>query len=177
MSGTRDQRRAGREFLRDESGQSLVEFAFSMILLLVMVFGVVDLSRGIYVALVVTNLTGEGSSLASRGTSLSDSAAAVVAASAPLTLSTNGRVIVSSVYNNNNVIQLTGQASSGNLIVSSRVGTLIGGAAVVPAAAKPQLNQTVYVTEVFYTLNSITPLGNFVSGFYLPPQIYDVAYY
>ena len=47
MSRARDQRKAGREFLRDESGQSLVEFAFSTILLLVVVFGVVDLSRGI----------------------------------------------------------------------------------------------------------------------------------
>jgi len=177
MSGARDQRKARTDFLLDESGQSLVEFGFSMILLLVMVFGVVDLGHGIYLALVVTNLTGEGSSLASRGTSLADSAAAVVAASAPLTLSTSGRVVVSSVYNNNNVIQLTGQASSGNLNVSSRVGTVIGGAAVVPVSAKPQLSQTVYVTEVFYTLHSITPIGQFVTGFFLPPQIYDVAYY
>ena len=177
MSGARRHRRDGRELLRNESGQSLVEFAFSMILLLVLVFGAVDLSHGIYVAEVVTNLTGQGSSLASRGTSLSDSAAAVAAASAPLTLSTSGRVIVSSVYNNNNVMKLTGQSSSGNLIASSRVGTLIGGAAVVPASARPQLNQTVYVTEVFYSLQSITPIGKFVSGFLLPPQIYDVAYY
>ncbi len=177
MSRARAKRKAGREFLRDESGQSLVEFAFSIILLLVMVFGVVDLGHGIYLSLVVTNLTGEGSSLASRGTSLSDSAAAVVAASAPLTLATTGRVIVSSVYNNNNVIQLSGQASSGNLVVNSRVGTVIGGAAVVPVSAKPQLNQTVYVTEVFYTLHSITPMGQFVTGFVLPPQIYDAAYY
>jgi len=177
MSGARDHGNHGRDLLRNESGQSLVEFGFSMILLLVIVFGVVDLSHGIYVAEVVTNLTGQGSSLASRGTSLSASAAAVVAASAPLTLSTSGRVIVSSVYNNNNVIQLTGQASSGSLIASSRIGTLIGGAAVVPASAKPQLNQTVYVTEVFYPLHSITPIGKFVSGFLLPPQIYDVAFY
>ena len=177
MSGARDQRRAGSELLRNESGQSLVEFAACIVLLMVLVFAVVDLSRGIYVALVVTNLTGEGSSLASRGTSLSDAAAAVVAASAPLTLSTSGRVIVSSVQNNNNVIQLTGQAASGNLVASSRVGTLIGGTAVVPAAAKPQLNQTVYVTEVFYAFHSITPVGNFLSGFFLPSRIYDVAYY
>ena len=159
MAGERDQGRSGEQFAADESGQSLVELALCAVMLFVMVFGVVDLSHRIYVAQIVTNLTGEGASLASRGASLSDSAAAVAAASAPLNLAQNGRVIVSSVYNNNNVIQLTGQAASGNMIANSRVGTVLGGAAVVPAAAKPQLNQTVYVTEVFYTVQLNHPVN------------------
>jgi hypothetical protein len=41
----------------------------------------------------------------------------------------------------------------------------------------PQLNQTVYVTEVFYKYKPITPLGKFLVGIVLPSQSYDVAYY
>ena len=177
MEGARDQERESEPFLTCESGQALLEFALSAVVLTGLVFGVVDFSRAIYVAQVITNLTGEGSSLASRGTSLSGSAAAVVTASAPLDLTDDGRVIVSSVFNNNNVIQLTGQAASGNMPASSRIGTVIGGAAVVPAAAKPQLNQTIFVTEVFYTFHSITPVGHLLSGVVLPSKIYDVAFY
>jgi Flp pilus assembly protein TadG len=172
-----DQERIDTEVPASESGQALIEFAFCAAFLIIVAFGVVDVSHGIYVQQVVTNLTGEGSSLASRGTSLSDSAAAVVAAAAPLDISGQGRVIVSSVFNNNNVLQLTGQAASGQMNVTSRVGNVIGGTAVVPAAAKPQLNQTIYVTEVFYPFQSVTPLGTLLRTISVPSQVYDVAYY
>jgi Flp pilus assembly protein TadG len=165
------------EFPAADSGQALIEFAFCAAFLIIVAFGVVDLGHGIYVEQVVTNLTGEGSSLASRGTSLSDSAAAVVAAASPLDISGQGKVIVSSVFNNNNVLQLSGQATSGKMNVSSRVGNVIGGTAVVPAAAKPQLNQTMYVTEIFYPFQSVTPLGTLLSMISVPAQVYDVAYY
>ncbi len=162
---------------KKNSGQALVEFALSATLMLTLVFGLVDFSRAIYIAEVIANLTGEGSSMASRGTTLSDTAAAVVAASSPLNLSVNGQVIVSSVFNNNNKIQLTAQVSQGGTGATSLIGTVVGGTAILPATVVPQLNQTVYVTEVFYNYKPITPIGNFLTGTVLPSRLYDIAYY
>jgi Flp pilus assembly protein TadG len=161
----------------NESGQALVEFALSATMMLILVFGLVDFSRAIFIAQVIANLTGEGSSMASRGTTLSDTAAAVIAASAPLNLSVSGQVIVSSVFNNNNKIQLTGQVSQGGIGATSQIGSSIGGTASLPSIVIPQLNQTVYVTEVFYAYKPITPIGNLLTGTVLPSRLYDVAYY
>ncbi len=160
----------------DDSGQALVEFAISAIVLLTLVFAVIDFSRAIYDVEVMKNLTGEGSAMASRGTSLSATATAVVAASS-LDLNDYGRVIVTSVYNNNNSLKITGQAAQGGIGTLSKVGNVVGGGATLPAGATPQVNQTVYVTEVFYSYKSITPIGNFLSKNVLPSQLYDVAYY
>ncbi len=168
---THKTRRAG------DSGQALVEFALSATLMLTLVFGLVDFSRAIYISEVITNLTGEGSSMASRGTTLSDTATAVIAASDPLNLNVSGQVIISSVFNNNNRIQLTAQVSQGGLGATSRIGSVIGGTAGFPSTVVPQLNQTVYVTEVFYKYKPITPIGNLLVGTVLPTQLYDVAYY
>ncbi len=160
-----------------DSGQALLEFTLSLPVMLVLVFGLIDLSRAIFVSQVVANLAGQGSSMASRGTTLPDTVTAVAASSAPLNLTKSGRVIVSAVYNNNNVMKLTGQATLGGFTAVSRVGSVIGGTAKLPTSAAPQLNQTVYVTEVFYSFHAITPIGNFLSKTFLPTQLYDVAYY
>ena len=40
----------------------------------------------------------------------------------------------------------------------------------------PQPGGTIYVTEVFTSFTSITPLGAFV-GYTMPPTLYDVAYF
>jgi Flp pilus assembly protein TadG len=160
-----------------DSGQALVEFALSATLMLTLVFGLVDFSRAIYIAQVIANLTGEGSSMASRGTTLSDTAAAVVAASSALDLSTSGLVIVSSVFNTGSKVQLTAQVSQGGISASSHIGNVIGGTAILPSTVVPQTNQTVYVTEVFYKYKPITPIGNLLAGTVLPSQLYDVAYY
>ncbi len=159
-----------------DGGQALVEFALSASLLLTLLFGLIDFSRVIYFEEVMTNVTGEGASMASRGTSLSDTAAAVITAASELNLSSNGQVIVSAVINNNNKIQLTGQVSQGGIGAASQIGRVIGGNANLPSAASPQANQTVYVTEVFCKFEPITPIGNFLTPL-LPSQLYDVAYY
>lgn len=161
----------------NDSGQALVEFAISATVLLILVFGLIDFSRAIHIQQVITNLTGEGSSMASRGSSLSDTATAIVGAAAPLNLNTSGQVIVSSVFNNNNKIQLTGQVSQGGLGATSLIGSVIGGPASLPATVVPQLNQTVFVTEVFYKYEPITPIGNLLTKVVLPKKLYDVAYY
>jgi Flp pilus assembly protein TadG len=161
----------------NDCGQAILECALSATVLLILIFGLIDLSRAIFVAQVLANLSGQGSSMASRGNTLTNTAAAVAASSAPLDLNSNGRVIVSAVFNSNNVMKLTGQAAQGGITALSHVGSVIGGAAAVPASASPQLNQTVYVTEVFYSFQAITPIGNFLSKTFLPSQLYDVAYF
>lgn len=161
----------------DDSGQALMEFALCASILFIVLFGVIDVSRSLFVGQVIVNLTGEGCALASRGTTLSDTATAVMNASAPLSFATNGRVIVSSVYNNNNVLQLTGQSAQGGLAATSRIGSSIGATVTLPTNATPQPGQTVFITEVFYTYHSITPVGSFLNATVVPSQLYDVGYY
>ncbi len=166
-----------RKHAPEDSGQALLEFALCASMLFIILFAVIDVSRALFVGQVIVNLTGEGCALASRGTSLSDTATAVINASSPLSFATNGRVIVSSVYNNNNVLQLTGQSALGGLVATSRIGSSIGSTVTLPTDATPQVGQTAFITEVFYTYHSITPVGSFLNATIVPSQLYDVGYY
>ena len=167
----------GRKRMADDSAQSLLEFALCSSILFVILFGAIDVSRALFVGQVIVNLTGEGCALASRGTSLSDTATAVMNASAPLDFAGHGRVIVSSIYNDSNTLKLTGQSALGGLPASSKIGSSIGSTVTLPADATPQVGQTAFVTEVYYTYHSITPVGSFLNATIVPSQLYDVGYY
>lgn len=169
--------RGGGRRLANDSGQALVEFALCASVLLTILFATIDISRALFVGQVIVNLTGEGCALASRGTSLPDTATAVIGASAPLDFAGHGRVIVSSIYNNNNTLKLTAQSAAGGLAASSKIGSVIGSTVTLPTNATPQVGQTVFVTEVFYTYHSITPVGSFLNATIVPSQLYDVGYY
>ena len=88
-----------RERLRTlggSSGQSLVEFAVMLPLVLLIVLGVVEVGYAVLDQQVVTRLTREGSNLISRDTSLADAATAIsTITSRPVNLANGSRMIFS----------------------------------------------------------------------------------
>ena len=162
-------------------GQALVEFTFVAITLLMMLFGLIDFCRAIYTRQVMTSLTREGSNLASRNTSITSAAQAVVDSANPLDIDNHGEVIVTAVFNKNNTFIITNQFARGALTTPSRIGTGIGSTVVsnwMPNTIEtlPQSNKIVYVTEVYYQFQPATPIGALI-GIDLSRNLYDVAYF
>jgi len=148
-----------------------------LFMLFIFVFALIDISRAIYQEQLMTGLSREGSNLASRGTTLTNSATAVIN-ECPLDLANNSKVIVTSVMNQGGAFKITGQATAGPLSATSKVGTGVGSTATLPPSARSMIaaNQTIYVTEVYYTYQAITPVGQMMS-ITLPSTLYDAAYF
>jgi Flp pilus assembly protein TadG len=169
-------RKTADRLRKEESGQAMLEFAVSVLMLATFLFGVVDFSRAIYQQQEITSLAAQGANLALRGGDLGATATLLASQSSNLALSNNGKIIVSAVQNQNNTMRITDQQSTGAALVSSKVG-LKGGVANIPSSAIPPITmQTVYVTEIYMTYRPITPVGKLMGGI-IPTQLYDVAYY
>ena len=175
---------------KEESGQALVELAFAFVLLCTFVFGIIDFGRAIYDVEVMKNLVGEGSSMASRGTSPATTTQTVANdAGADLNINTLGCVIVTVVTNQGGgALDVTAQAQQGGLACNSKVGCLKGTAgcgsstATLPPQAVIALQSqatgaSLYVTEIFYTYNALTPIAGFLGKNVVPSQLYSAAYY
>src|ERR1039458_10225818 len=80
--------------LGDERGAALIELAFCMSTLLILVFGLIDFSLIIFDNQVMSGLSRQGSDLASRGTSMTDTVSALGIQGASLNIGTNGRIIL-----------------------------------------------------------------------------------
>jgi len=161
-----------------ETGQAAVEFTFIATTIIVLALALIDFGRLLNYMQVMVDLTRQGSNLASRGTDLPTSAAAVIAGDAPLNLSTSGEVIITSVATVSKVNTITGQASQVGISRTSHIGKGVGNPATVPAASSTILQdgQTMYITEVFYTFAPITPVGKMLN-FVMPSTLYQVAYF
>jgi hypothetical protein len=111
---------------------------------------------------------------------LATAAGTVAQNSAPLNLTQNGLVIISSVARVNNLDTITGQAQSGALSLSSKVGIGVNGKATVPSAIDDiftkNSGQTVYVTEVYFTFQQLTPIAK-MFNLAFPSTLYQVAYF
>ena len=85
-----------RQRARDARGQTLVEFAMVLPLVLVLALGVIEVSYALLDQHVVTKLTREGSNLISRDSSLADTGTALRnMSSRPVDFATSARVIFS----------------------------------------------------------------------------------
>ncbi|HEY9159291.1 TadE/TadG family type IV pilus assembly protein [Candidatus Binatus sp.] len=191
----------------NDSGQAMVEFAFIVPLLLIMMCAAIDFGRALYTMQVVAQLTRQGSSLSSRintcsgaGTvepmeTLTCSTQAVIAGESGLNIASYGKVIMTAVQNtaaDNTkppVYQITGQYSQGGLSATSKVGSTVGGTvtpgntpgipAVFAAGNTPlQAGQTMYITEIFYQFTAATPIGALTNNaINMPTALYNVAYF
>lgn len=172
---------------RNNSGQALLELALIMPMLMIFVFGIVDYTRALYDQEVITNLAGEGSSMASRGAGLAATAAAVWS-DADIDMADNGCVIITSIASPTaGSYKVTGQAystvcNSG----SSKIGCFpppssCGNATIptlVQTVVQTSTNPNAYITEVYFKFTPVTPVGSFLhASNFLPSQLYSVAYY
>ncbi len=166
-----------------------------------MVLGVVELSFVLLDQHVVTKLTREGSNLISRNTALGHATLAMKAmGTRPVDLDNGSRLIFSVVRNiatvgasNYNKAVLAQRHSYGPLSKSSAIQTQ-GAASFGPgpeyAAANPDNNTslrvtnlpttlslggTLYITELYTTHPTLTPLANF--GIQVPQTLYSIAYF
>jgi Flp pilus assembly protein TadG len=168
------------------NGQSMVEFALVLPLVLMLVLGVVELSYALLHEHVVTKLAREGSNLISRDTSLLDAASAMQAmSSAPVNFNSGSRLIFSVVKKGTSTGTsnfgkdiLYQRYSYGTLSASSHLNT--AGSGSFGPAPDFQANNSdsdtslqvtnlpanllgpggwVYITEIFTNHPSITPLN------------------
>jgi Flp pilus assembly protein TadG len=194
-----------RRSAASSSGQSMVEFAMVLPLVLMLVLGVVEIGYALLDDHVVTKLAREGANLISRDTTLQDAATAMQGMTTPPVNFSTGATMVFSVIkkgttsgtSNYNKDVLYQRYSYGALAATSRL-TTAGSASFGPAPdfiaansdSDTRLQVTnlpanlipaapaggiVYVTEIFSTHVLITPLDRL--GISLPQTLYSIAYF
>jgi hypothetical protein len=188
----------------DSSGQSIIEFAVILPLLLVLVLGVVEVGYALFDQQVVTKLTREGSNLTSRDVSFQDTVTALTTMSTrPVDFNDgSSRLILSVLYkgatvgsNNYNQVILRQRYEYGSYPGSSKL-TIAGSGSFngLPdyEAVNPDSNTglqvtnvpsnivvapggLVYVTEIYTRHVLITPFDRF--GVSVPQTLYSIAYF
>jgi hypothetical protein len=191
-----------RRALRADSGQSLLEFAMVVPIVLMLALGIVEASYAILDQHVVTKMTREGSNLISRDTSIADAVTALKTMSIRPINFTNGssKVIFSVIkrvgtvgasnYDQDILYQRYEYGSLSNGSVLQYSGGSFGGAPNYEAANSDNdtrlrvtnlppnlttLGGLLYVTEIYTRHTLITPLDRF--GVSMPDTLYSIAYF
>jgi hypothetical protein len=163
----------------------MIELAFILPILIVLAYGVVDIGRLIHARLVITNVSREGGSLASRGIRTGSTLVGVLQSSAtPFDLkNAEGKIWITSIKAGTSTTQpepyIASRFNGGLLNAPSSITGPLGGkpaglsTAIYNHLQFDSLNKTsdiaeVTVVEVFYLYRPITPLPKFVKDLVLP---------
>jgi Flp pilus assembly protein TadG len=168
------------KILKQSNGQSVVELALILPVLLLLSFGVIEYSRSILTKNIITNMSREGANLAARTQELPQTIMDAIATTAePLDLGTNGMIFITEVMGvddgtGTDTANPTIQAQyryvnggySANSMVWSGCSSWTGGECTVSGSPIADLEgdggtisgmeaainegQTVYAVEVFY---------------------------
>ena len=189
--------------LGSERGQSIIEMAMVMPLLVVIVLGVIETGHALLDQHIVTKMTREGSNLISRDATLEQAAVAMrTMSSGPVNFDAGSTMIFSVIKRgattgtaNYNQLVLYQRFQFGALSATSalrtRGGASFGGApnyearnsdsntglqvTNVPGNLVTVPGGMVYVTELFSTHTLLTPLDRF--GVSMPRRLYSIAYF
>jgi hypothetical protein len=190
-----------RPVLKGDSGQTLLEFALVVPLVLALVLGVVEASYAVLDQHVVSKLTREGSNLISRDTSLADAATALRSmSSGPVNFNNGSSKVIFSVVKK---VATTGATNFNKPVLYQRLvyGTYAGssmlnnaGGGFGPGPEYTALNSDndaslqvsnvpatmatgglLYITEIFTRHPLITPFDHF--GVQMPTTLYSIAYF
>jgi Flp pilus assembly protein TadG len=157
----------------------LVEFAIVFPILLMLFVGTLDFGRLVYFQQIVSNISREGGSMASRGATDAQVITAAEASDDPLDLVAAGRTVISTIQRQsaqNATPWVTQQTAHGGLTTfQSHVGT-VGGPAVVPGITQMADGVTLYAVEVVHRFRPVMPVGVLGTGLY-PDTVYDVSYF
>ena len=184
------------------SGQSAVEMAICLPLVVVLVLGVSEMGWALLDAHIVTKLTREGSNMISRDASLDDAVSAMRAmASRPVNFDDGTSKVIFSVikrgatvgsvnYNKNILYQrftygsypgashISAGGSFGpapNYVANNSDNDASLQVSGFPATLLVNPGDWSYVTEIYTAHTLITPFNNF--GFSLPTTLYSIAYF
>ena len=191
-----------RARLRSDGGQSLLELAIVLPLVLVLLLGIIEVGYAMLDQHIVTKLTREGSNLISRDTSIADAVTAMTnMSSRPVNFNDGSSKVIFSVikrvptvgaanYDKDIIYQ---RFEYGSLAKSSALafgGGSFGGAPDYEAANSDNntslqvtnlpanlttLGGMLYVTEIYTRHTLITPLDRL--GVTLPDTLYSIAYF
>ncbi len=185
------------------AGQSLVEFAMILPILLVIVLGIVEVGYALLDQHVVSKLSREGSNLISRDITLQDATSAMKTMNTrPVNFDNGSRLILSVIKKvatvgspNYDKMILYQRAEYGTYAVASALktkGTVSFGGPPNYEAPNSDTNTNLqltnapanlivvsggmaYVTEIYSKHSLITPLDKF--GITLPDKLYSIAYF
>jgi TadE-like protein len=191
-----------RHFL-NSSGQSLVEFAMILPLVIVLSLGVIEVGYALLDQHVVTKLTREGSNLISRDVTLEDATTALKSMTTrPVNFNNSSRMIFSVIRKvatagspNYDRVILYQRHAYGSFSAPSKLSTAgpasFGGApnyvapnsesntnlriTNLPANLTVIRGSMLYITEVYTRHPLITPLDRF--GITVPDTLYSIAYF
>jgi hypothetical protein len=172
-----------RRGVHDMRGSALVELALAMPLLMILVFGVIDLGQAVNTRMILTNVCREGGSIGCRQDPLQSTLPdLLVSSAAPLALNgADGRVIVTRITSGTSAAspnpRVTAQYQRGGLGVTGSTApgaTQLGLSGPVYAHLVYDADQgiadltNVTVVEVWFKYRPITPLSNFLPGLLTP---------
>lgn len=157
--------------VRQKRGQELAEAAIILPILLIMAFAVIEFGNAYSIVHTMAGLSREGANIAARGTSLDTTLQVVITNGNDIQLSSLGGSIVTRIQVQSGTPTVINQVASPGYAGVSRVGT-IGNPAQGVGGWGLQAGQDVYVVEIFYRYNQLTPLGNII-GPAVPDTLYE----
>ena len=179
------------KMIQSQKGQSLFELTFITPLMLLLVFGAVEVGSVISTYLTVTHTTREGANLTSRGTAPNAALDAIIAAAAPTIRNSNqaqwtiiySRLVQKQgtpcnpsctyIVDSDSLNPIPGQIIRGNFSQPSQLGN-IGDTVTIPGVQDVGPGQIFHAIEVYYDYGPsvITFIGNNINQTFYERSIF-----